>query len=463
MPAYDPGMDASPTALNVQRPRAPRSSRRGVARAVLLGSLAVVAAAIVAGCGDDPSPVKATGPAKPTARPSIVLIDVSGLQRADVYPASGAPAAPNARKFLDGATSFSQAAATSGLTLPSLASVLTGWTPHDAGIEGPTDVHLVEPIETLAETLAREGYATAAFVRSGDVTAATGFNQGFAAAKDLSTGLDLAWSEEGTVHIAAKHAAAWLAARPADRPFFLFVVLDTAGVALNVAPEGSNPLDNIVRHQDGALGPILAALESPSLPADLVTILFSDHGDAREAAPATGSAGLLSDERIRVPLGIRGKGWQKADVRGSCSLADVLPTVRDLMGLPAARGLSGRSLVPLAAAPDGPGRPVLSQGWREKTDAMSRACLHAVRTASAKFIAVYTTTPSASWTEDVFDLAADPQERASLPRTAVDRFDEPFRETVGALRRWLGGKADDETHDQIKIGYTGGNGPCGGH
>ncbi|MFO0932502.1 MAG: sulfatase-like hydrolase/transferase [Planctomycetota bacterium] len=416
------------------RPRPARGARRAV-----LPVLAVVAAraagAASSGCGDEPAPEPRTVVRPvPTATPSVVLVDVAGL-RLDLFEAQvREPATPaDARPA---PTRFRQALAPAGSSVPSLASTLTGWPASEVpGVEASSDVggaRLNSPAWTLAEMLRDEGYDTAAFVTASVVPAASGLDQGF----------EGAWTEAATPAAAADAAVAWLGARRGAKPFLLFVALDVGAFD---APTGADPVAGWVARSKAAEAQVtrLRNAAAPVLGATGLEIVFSDHGVGlgEDGRPAPARGGQVTDLRLRARLEIRGPGFPPVEVQGSCCLTDLLPTVRDAMGLPPERGLAGRSLLPLAAHPDHPGLPVVAQEWR--TDRVGKEGverrLYVVRTARVKYVATFTPRP-VGWTEEVFDLGKDPGETTPLPATDLAPYGPEFTAAVTAVRDFLGGR-----------------------
>jgi arylsulfatase A-like enzyme len=189
-------------------------------------------------------------PAKPGA-PNVLLI-VLDTVRADCLSlhGHGRLTTPNLDRLARSGWVFAEARATAPWTSPTHGSIMTGRWPHELSIR--PGVPLDGSFPTLAEVLAREGYATAGFV--GNVyycSAAYGFGRGFARYEDAyenqtvsleeilrSSGLgrqlrrflgeSTALDHEET--LARKTAAmlnrdvlGWLDDRPADRPFFVFI------------------------------------------------------------------------------------------------------------------------------------------------------------------------------------------------------------------------------------------------
>lgn len=428
-------------------PRA-RPSRR--ARSAFLPALAVAGALAVgvaaSACGEDPAPATTTiARAVPKATPSVVLVDLAGL-RVELFeaqvrePATPADARPGPTRFL-------QACAPAGSSVPSLAAAMTGWPPSelpgvDASIEAG-GARLLSAF-TLAEMVRDEGYDTAAFVTSSVATAASGLDQGF----------ERTWTEAAQPGAVADAAIAWLGARRDPKPFLLFVALDVGAFE---APAGVDAVAGWVARSKAAEAQVtrLRQAAAPVLGATGLEIVFSDHGVGlgEDGRPAPARGGSVTDLRLRARLEIRGPGFPPSDVTGSCSLTDLLPTVRDAMGLPPERGLAGHSLLPLAARPGHPGLPVVAQEWR--TDAVGKGAverrLYAVRTTRAKYVATFTPRP-VGWTEEVFDLANDPRETTPLPATDLTPYGPEFAAAVNAVRDFLGGRKTHLT-DDIVGGY----------
>lgn len=436
----------TPPPIPLPRALPPRRPRRAV-----LPALAVVAALAVgaasSACGDDPAPATTTvARAVPKATPSVVLVDLAGL-RNDLFEAQVRdPAAPaDARP---GPTRFLQACAPAGSSVPSLASAMTGWPPAELpGVDASAEAggaRLYPPAFTLAEAVRDEGYDTAAFVTSSVATAATGLDQGF----------ERTWTEAATPAAVADAAVAWLGARRGAKPFLLFVALDVGAFE---APAGADPVAGWVARSKAAEAQVarLRQAAAPVLGATGLEIVFSDHGVGlgEDGRPAPARGGAVTDLRLRARLEIRGPGFPPSDVTGSCSLTDLLPTVRDAMGLPPERGLAGHSLLPLAARPGHPGLPVVAQEWR--TDAVDKESverrLYAVRTTRVKYVATFTPRP-VGWTEEVFDLVKDPRETTPLSATDLTPYGPEFAAAVNAVRDFLGGR---QTHltDDIVGGY----------
>jgi arylsulfatase A-like enzyme len=135
-----------------------------------------------------------------------------------------------------------------------------------------------------------------------------------------------------------------------------------------------------VTFADAQVGVLLDALDRLDLWKDTVVVLAGDNGFHLGEHGGLFRKDTLFEEALRVPLVVAapGLGHPRAAVRAPVELVDLYPTLVELAGLPAVAGLDGRSLVPLLAQPDGPGRgPALSyrrvqppgRGWSLRTEA----------------------------------------------------------------------------------------------
>jgi arylsulfatase A-like enzyme len=420
------------------------------------GGWVVLLAVALAGCGKDAAAPSAHPRPTPRARPPFVLVDVSGLRQDDLISREGTP--PSAPAFTEAAsrlTWFTQAATAAPWESPALATVFTGLIPYDTNMKGRAGIDrpwLIPPIETLAEMLAAEGYATCAVLSGAQVGRPTGLDQGFAA-----------WQEGLAVEAVPDAVDTWLGTRPRDRPFLLYVHLDATRPppppGADPAVWGAEAYAASVRTADAAFIRLQAAFTKAALPAETVTFLFSDHGEPRTMPSAPPWRGTdVTDDQVRVPLAVQAAGFPPGRVPASCGLVDLLPTVRDLMGLPPGSGLGGRSLAPLARAPASEGAPIVIQAWRRRTApaGLVEESLYAVRTGHAKFVAAFTPRPPA-WTESVFDLGPDPHEKQGLPAKDLDRFGPEFSRAVERIREVLQGRRS-HLQDPIVAGYVAGGG-----
>jgi iduronate 2-sulfatase len=189
-----------------------------------------------------------------------------------------------------------------------------------------------------------------------------------------------------------------------------------------------------VSYTDSQIGKLLAALDQLGLTQNTIVVLWGDHGWSLGEKDRW-CKGTNFERDTRVPLLVRVPGLSEpgAAAAGLVELVDVFPTLAELASLPAPQGLDGRSLVPMLADPQSPGRAaVLSQFARPFSSNAPKFMGYSLRTMTHRYtrwidwqsletvaeeLYDYTTGPStrregALWIEEE-NLAAHPQQTDS--------------------------------------------------
>jgi arylsulfatase A-like enzyme len=309
------------------------------------------------------------------SKPGVVWI-VLDTVRADHTSAHGhyRPTTPNLGRFLGSSTQYMRAIAPAPWTLPSHAAMFTGQYPFMIGmttrlIQQPNGEDLIEgPLDdnyhTVAEALAENGYATAAFVAN-SVYMKPRYNlgQGFGvydvnrvpAVELLPPALD------------------WLDQQRKD-PFFLFINIMDAHFPMNTAPQPgvvdgpvpqdpelfrrlidvimpqTAPPDEALRQEviaqydtgianaDVGVGLVLDRLRQLGLYDDTLIIVTSDHGEYLGEHGLVGHSKDVYEPTAHVPLAIHVPGQRRARA--------VVPPVSlvDLAGLILSEALGPRAM-----------------------------------------------------------------------------------------------------------------------
>jgi len=347
----------------------------------------IPALAVMGGC--TPERVEPVDP-----RPTILLVVFDTL-RADAVSAYGAieGTTPAFDALASGGLLYGRAYAPSPWTLPSHASLLTGFGPdrHGVGIAGR--MGLRAELATLAERLADAGYQTGGFSENPLISDLFGFEQGFE--RFAARTVEDAMNEENTPGSSqfdiVDEVTAFAAKRDRERPFFVFVNLfdphapylvreENRFVDPDVSPGDSWAPDDLknaayricdrvpsaedlkilhglylgdVAEADAKLGKIEAIARRAAGEGPLIVVATGDHGEH------FGEHRLLSHEFsvrapvLHIPLVVHGVPDALAGVIDlPVTLEDVTASVLDWAGVEIPPEFSGRPLPIRDPVPD---------------------------------------------------------------------------------------------------------------
>jgi arylsulfatase A-like enzyme len=432
----------------------------------------------------------------------LVSIDTLRADRLGVY-GHDRPTSPRIDRLAAEGVVFERAYAHAPKTAPSHMSLMTGVHPDVHGVvnfAGEVDARLSPRIPTLAEILRSAGYRTAAVTGGGNVHRDLGFGRGFGS-YEHSDGDAAAIFARAIEQLEALAAPTHAGART---PFFLFVhtfqvhdpylpppaqralfadpayagrIVGDAGRLRALAGDdwrarhrafwagvdARSPADlrhlfdlydACIRFTDDELGRLLDRIDALGLAGETLVVVLSDHGEEFLEHGRFGHDALF-EELLRVPLVVRvpdaeRRGLRRGRVGEVVRLVDVLPTVLDLVGLPAPDHLEGRTLVPLLRGGEEAPRFVFAQNRETGSDALAAG--------GWKLVAE-------RWRDLLFDLARDPAERS--PLAGGDDVRESLRATLDRLReralRWHAlappdrtGPLDADTRRRLEaLGYLG--------
>jgi len=305
--------------------------------------------------------------------PGVLLISIDTL-RQDHVSAYGydRPTTPTLDHLAVEGALFESAWSPSSWTLPAHVSALTGLSPSAHQVEGERD-RLAEEVLTLAQTLARAGYATAGFTSHVYLDEKYGFSRGFdeyvtrpvQIAEEVSDQA-IAWLEahdRGTfflfLHYFDPHAdyappedyARVFDSDPAERSFgewgFLrqFEDPDTP-LPEDVARRIAALYDGEILYTDAHIARVIETLRRQRRLDDTIVAVFSDHGEEFKEHASFGHGDTLYAEVTRIPLILRypPRIPSGTRVRALASLTDLPGLIAFLAGLawddPDARGAS---------------------------------------------------------------------------------------------------------------------------
>lgn len=296
--------------------------------------------------------------------PDVLLYLVDTL-RADRLGAWGREQAqtPTLDRLADEGVVFMQAHSHSAWTMPSIPTLMTGiWpTTHQVNMRGQRRV-VPQAFPVLAEAMSAGGWRTGSFCSHPAGTRQLGLDRGFDTAY-----LPKHWRRDlGRLgHPSAtqlKDALVAWAEESGDRPFFAYVhTLEVHEAQRARFCEGKcDRYDAAVTEADRRLGELLDELRAVR-DRPLLVSFVADHGESLGEHGLTGHGSSLFEAQTHIPWilwssdGSVGNGVVPEPV----GLADVAPTLLDVLGLPAlddAQGVSVMSL--LHPEPQTWGRPV---------------------------------------------------------------------------------------------------------
>jgi arylsulfatase A-like enzyme len=369
--------------------------------AIVVGVLAVVASAL---------PVIAERraiaqlPAASPERPNVLLI-VLDTVRAQSMSLHGyaRDTTPSINRFAARGMVFDGAFSTAPWTLPSHASMFTGRLPHELG--GAFEVPIDGRYPTLAESLSRQGYLTAAIVANVvNCKPELGLGKGFAHYDALRTSMMTSLLSTGfgdelikdsglkarlqtSNNFGRKNAADITAAfldwrranRDGQRPFFAFLNYIDAHDPYLPPPEFTRKFfdrhpngraepemfrsysaaqvrefneayDGAIAFLDHHVGRLLSELEQQGDLQNTIVIITSDHGESFGEHQLMGHTASLYVQMLHVPLVIVYPARvPAARVADRVSLVNIPATVLALAGIDNTAAIPGTSLV----GPDG--------------------------------------------------------------------------------------------------------------
>ncbi len=325
---------------------------------------------------------------------------------------------------------FAQAFTPSPITNTSHASILTGLLPSSHGVSD-FGVPLTADHSTLAELLEKRGYQTAAFIGSiilDSKTLAPGLDRGFEFYDNFpeKTETKSRWGRlERRGMDVVQRAETWLDGHRTG-PHFVWVHLYDPHDPYEPPPPYSEKYkdhlyDGEIAFADSALGRFLNYLKEQHWYEGALIIVVGDHGEGLGEHGEDTHGIFLYDSTTHVPLIVKLPNEQEADkvVEEQARTTDILPTILELLGIPAPESLDGTSLKSALLGTEAPSRTVLGEtdyplrfGW---------APLRSVRKDAFKFIEA----PR----PELYDLRSDPGE--------IRNAYVPWDSTVQKLRKEL--------------------------
>jgi arylsulfatase A-like enzyme/Flp pilus assembly protein TadD len=376
------------------------------------GLLAVLAMVLAAGCARPEAPAPAA-PAALLPRANVLLITIDTLRADHVGAYGGAGGVtPTLDRLAAEGLRVDTAYAHAPLTLPSHTTIMTGAWPHVNGVRDNGSFRFDGQRPTLASTLKAAGYRTGAFVGAFVLDARFGLNHGFDVYDDRygarPAGGDLSLVERPADAVLGP-AVQWIAS--GEGPWFAWAHLYDPHEPY-APPEpfrgrfASDPYSGEVAFADARVGAALDELRAGGRLANTLVVIAADHGESLGEHQERTHGLFAYDATLRVPLIFwASPGIAPGVLRGPAQLADVMPTVLDLVGVPGTAA-NGRSVWPFVQQ----GRAITDAGiyFEALNASLTRhwAPLTGIVQGGLKLIDLPI--------PELYDLAADPGERTNL-------------------------------------------------
>ncbi len=352
-----------------------------ISRSSLFGFL--LAACGLIGCGSEP-PFNVL----------VVTLDTTRADRLGCYGRENA-GTPNLDQLAAEGFLFEHAYTTVPITLPSHSTLFTGRYPLAHGVRDNGLFRLPESETTLAERLQDLGYETAAGVGSFPLTRQFGIDQGFDFFDDHITvnvedfrGRRVepkrgVYFDERTSAQVNDVVLPWLRQR-IDRPFFAWLhYWDPHQPLVPPAPFSQLYLHDLYQGEiafaDQSLGAVLRTLREAGVYDRTLIVIVGDHGEGLGEHKEETHSMLTYNSTLRVPLILKVPGLEGGErISRRVGTVDILPTLLEILELPADPDVQGRSLLPWMQNPDAAAvadvrephyaetlSPRLSHGWGE--------------------------------------------------------------------------------------------------
>jgi arylsulfatase A-like enzyme/tetratricopeptide (TPR) repeat protein len=289
----------------------------------------------------------------PQANVLLITLDTTRADRIGCYGYDKA-GTPNLDSLAGNGVRFENVYCPVPLTLPSHCSIMTGTYPFSHHVHNNGSYELGPDELTLAEAMKDRGMATAAFVASFSVDSRFGLGQGFDLYDDtFQAGLPFKpLNSERKAEDVASAFLSWLEGHSAE-PFFSWVHFFDPHLPYQPPSPyreefAASPYDGEIAYMDAWIGKIIDGLKKKNLLGRTLIILAGDHGEAFGEKVETGHGVFLYEGTMRVPLIFYAENHLPPGrvIRSRVRLIDIMPSIMDLLGLPAPEGCQGTSLIP---------------------------------------------------------------------------------------------------------------------
>ncbi|MFC1739412.1 sulfatase [Planctomycetota bacterium] len=367
---------------------------------------------------------------------------------------------------------FKNCIATSCLTPVACASILSGKNPDKTTVRDP---FCKVQTKMITEMLKEQEYQTAGFIGVDLIDSKHDFNRGFDYFDEPAQedGFHTMWFEGDKQKLRATLGSWWI-----DRMFkwikehsgdnffvwghyFHVHFLAEKELLHSGKIDGDKLsdyayLDAKIKYMDEHLfQPLVKMLKDLGIWDDTTIIVTSDHGETLGAKQPTWKTFYLEypqhktmyESDLKVPLIIKNKNLEKAEVDHTVRSIDIVPTLVNLLNIPTDEKFDGVSLIPLLA---GEKFPELTAYSEELFENRGLGSLQAVRTPRCKLIRNIT-----KGELEFYDLRKDPEERKNILDSCSAEEKQIVQEFTGIMDEFLKGyevssELSEEDRQQIE-------------
>ncbi|MFC1589919.1 sulfatase [Candidatus Omnitrophota bacterium] len=354
--------------------------------------------------------------------PNVVIVSIDALTTSHLpFHGYAKDTAPFLRGLSERGVIFKNAFSTCSWTAPSVASLLTSLYPFQHGLVRRIDPKnikkeewsarlnkLPQEVTTLAEVMRDSGFRTYAAVSNPHICKELNFDQGFTEFRSY---------DSNSANVINSKLKEWEMSIKEKAPYFLFIhYLDPHSPHIGRDPwyekqedEMANSIaayDSEIRFVDEKIKEMFDLFGWGE---NTLLIVTSDHGEEFGGHGVWGHGYTLYSKVIHVPLLIYfpDGGVKSETVEDNISLIDIVPTVRELAGLPPGEHDEGISLVPYLKQKETDLEPrrIFSYLTRKKYEYKTDLVVKSVIYGDWHYIV------SSPGSEEIYNLKDDPEER----------------------------------------------------
>jgi arylsulfatase A-like enzyme/Flp pilus assembly protein TadD len=290
---------------------------------------------------------------------NVVLITVDTL-RADYVSAYGDRArTPHIDMLAHEGIAFERCIAQTPLTFPAHATILSGTYPFyhrlrdNGGMAAPAELELV------SETLRDAGFSTSAFIGAYVLHSKWGLHQGFDKYSDefpRSRYERILLQNEKRADEVIGRAKEWIARHKESRFFTWIHIYDPHTPYEPPAPFDKyhdDPYRGEVEYTDSAIGELVDFLREEGLYDKSLIVLTADHGESLGSHGEREHGYYVYEPAVWVPLIMRApSSFSVERVEELVEHVDIVPTILDMLDIPAPSTVQGESLLSLMLGSD---------------------------------------------------------------------------------------------------------------